>query len=193
MIPWEDIAKLVIPIIAWDAVCLQLFVISFSRKPESLQKDYITGGVLDAALSYIETNKLIPTLASIFIRVREAQADRRRILTEDEVQQLLQQIDYIGDLGKAQEAMIEKSSIKSLFDSLQAAARQISTWGLLHIITTLAVPGSLCLPAKYGVPLLLGSSGFIILTLVIAFLQYVVFHRRMKVFLNLLKHNRQEG
>ena len=193
MMPWEDIAKLVTAIIAWDAVCVQLFVLSFSRKPESLQKEYITAGVLDAALSYIETNKLIPTLASIFTRIREAQADRRRSLTEDEVEQLLQQIDYIGDLGKAQEAMVEMSSIKSLFDSLQTCARQISTWGLLHVVTTLALPVSLCLHARHSLPVLVGSSGFIIVTLVLAFVHYVSFHRRMKVFLNLLKHNRQEG
>jgi len=193
VMPWEDIAKLVTAIIAWDAVCVQLFVLSFSRKPESLQKEYITAGVLDAALSYIETNKLIPTLASIFTRIREAQADRRRSLTEDEVEQLLQQIDYIGDLGKAQEAMVEMSSIKSLFDSLQTCARQISTWGLLHVVTTLALPVSLCLHARHSLPVLVGSSGFIIVTLVLAFVHYVSFHRRMKVFLNLLKHNRQEG
>jgi hypothetical protein len=109
------------------------------------------------------------------------------------VEQLLQQIDYIGDLGKAQEAMVEMSSIKSLFDSLQTCARQISTWGLLHVVTTLALPVSLCLHARHSLPVLVGSSGFIIVTLVLAFVHYVSFHRRMKVFLNLLKHNRQEG
>jgi hypothetical protein len=190
---WEDIAKLTGMVIAWDAICLQLFILPFSRKAESLQKDYITDGVLDAALSYIDTQKLIPRITSIITRVRDAQSDKRRSLSKENVEELLQQIDYIEDLFDAQSAMGEKTSLNELFDSLQIGARQISRWGLLHLIATFAFPVAFWVPTQYTIGALVGTGALAIVTLTLAIVRFVVFHRRMNSFLLLLKQNRKEG
>ena len=94
----EGLIAFFIPVIAWDAICLQLLIIPFIRKAETLQKDYLTDGVLDTALSFIETKKLIPALANMFVRIREAQGSRRIKVQEDEIQEVLQRIDYIRQL-----------------------------------------------------------------------------------------------
>jgi len=47
--------------VAWDALWLQFVVIPFYRKNEQMYKDYIGNGVIDAAVSFIESQKLIPS------------------------------------------------------------------------------------------------------------------------------------
>ena len=52
-------------------------LVPFFSKGEKLHQDYKEKGSLDAAFAAIESNKLIPTLASIFQRARDAQEDKR--------------------------------------------------------------------------------------------------------------------
>ena len=136
----EETIAFFVAVVVWDAFCLQLLIIPFMRKRESLQRDYITSGILDAALSFIETTRLIPALAAIFVRIREAQDDRRRKLEEDELEEILQQIDYIPDLERAQGAMDENNKVKALFDSLQNSTGRIWGVGLVHVIMMLGLP-----------------------------------------------------
>ncbi len=188
-----EMIKFFIAVIAWDALWLQFLIIPFSRKAETLQKDYVATGDLDAALSFIETQKLIPALATMFAHTREAQADKRRGLSKEGIQQLLQEVDYIPDLKSAQEAMQQSSTLNGLFDSLQNSARHIWKWGLIHIILMLCIPTSHWIPAGYD---LIGMVAAIILAFITFSMLIIVFFgfdKQMKQFLDLLKHNRQAG
>lgn len=178
-----------VAVIAWDAFCLQLLIIPFFRKAETLHKDYLTYGVLHTAMSLIETKKLIPALANMFVRIRGAQADKSKALGEDELQQILQQIDYIPDLKLAQEAMDQNNELKALFDSLQNSSRHIWKFGLLHVIIILFIPASQWIPTGYD---LIGMTTTIILaiiTFLVAVSSVIVFESKMKNFLDLLKQN----
>jgi len=180
-------------VIAWDAVCLQLLIIPFFRKAETLHKDYLTDGVLDAALSFIETKKLIPALANMFVRIREAQPDRRKTLGEDEIQQILQQIDYVPDLKHAQEAMDRNNELKGLFDLLQNSTRRIWKFGLLHVIIMLCIPASRLIPGGYDSIGMTTTVILAIITFLVAILAFLGFEEKMRQFLDLLKDNRQVG
>lgn len=228
-----------------------MLIIPFIRKAETLQKDYLTDGVLDTALSFIETKKLIPALANMFVRIseaqgsrrikvqedeiqevlqridyiqdlklvqeamdenneletkklipalahmfvriRETQVDRRKTLEEDELQQILQQIDYIPDLKLAQEAMDQNNELKGLFDSLQNSTRRIWKLGLLHVIITLCIPASHWIPGGYDSVGMTTTIILAIITFLVALLAFRRFQEQMRQFLDLLKHNRQVG
>lgn len=177
-------------VVAWDAICLQLLIIPFLRKAENLQKDYITGGVLDAALSSIETKKLIPALGHIFVRIREAQVSRRLNLEEDELQEILQQIDYIPDLQLAQEAMGQNNRLTTLFNSLQDSTDRVWRLALIHAIFMLLVPASNCIAAGYSTVAMTTTIILAITTLLVAVRSFLGFEKEMKQFLDLLKRSR---
>ena len=183
---------------AWDAVCLQLFIIPFYKKAEMLHKDYITDGPLDAAISFIETKKLIPALSKIFVRAQEAQIDRRRTINEEDFQQLLQEVDYLPAFEEAQKAMDETNVLNSLFDSLQNSAGRLWKWGLLHIILVILIPTCCFIPnfEKIHCRLDKGSIMVIIIVAIIVLIaaikNFCTFDNNLKKFLNLLKENRQK-
>jgi hypothetical protein len=186
----NDIITLFIAVIAWDAICLQFLIIPFLRRSETLQKDYITSGVLGATLSFIENKKLMPALAKVFIRIREAQSSRRLNLIEDELQEILQQIDYIPDLEIAQKAMAQNSELETLFTSLQKSSRSIWKLGLLHVIVTLCIPASQYIPPGYDLVVMLTLIILAVLTFLVAVLLFSLYEKQMIIFLDLLKHNR---
>ena len=177
-------------VIAWDVMCLQLLIIPFLRKAETLQKDYITSGVLDAARSFVETKKLIPALAKMFVRIRDAQGDRRLRLGEDELQEILQQIDYIPNLELTQEAMEENNKLEGLFDSLQNATRYTWGLGLFHVIVMLCLPASQWMPVGYNLIAVITAVILAVISFMLAIYAFVKFDKKMKHFLELLKRNR---
>ena len=177
-------------VIAWDTICIQLLIIPFLRKAENLHKDYLTDGVLDAALSSIETKKLIPALANMFVRIREAQGDRRRTLGDEELQEILQQIDYIPDLQLAQEAMDQNNELKALFDSLQNSTGRVWRLALIHAIIMLFIPASNCIAAGYSTVAMTATIILAITTLLVAGRSFWGFEKEMKKFLDLLKRSR---
>ena len=183
--------KVYFAVIAWNTICVQLFVLPFLRKRETLVKEYLTNGVLDAAKSFIEANRLIPTLATVFVRIREAQPDRRRALNAIEVQQLLQEVDYLDDLAQAQEAMAESTRLDALFTSLERGAGLTWVSGLCHAMAVLAWPLGFWLSPSWQVWVLSVVGAFAVLTLVLALCTVFMFSRRMNVFLDLLKANRK--
>ena len=175
-------------VIAWDTLSVQLVVIPFCRKAETLYKDYVAAGVLDAALSHIETHRLIPALANMFSRARDKQPDRRMRF---DMEELLQEVDYIRDLETAQEAMNEKNALTGLLDRLQTSARSIWKWGLFHVLVMLMIPiwhwifdANLW---SVGVTVL---GFFAFLALAVAAIGLLRFDRQEKEFLDLLKRNR---
>jgi hypothetical protein len=186
----ENVIAFFVAVIAWNAFLLNLLIVPFFRKAETLHKDYITDGVLDAALSFIETDKLIPGLANMFVSIREAQHDRRKTPGEDELQEMLQQIDYIPHLKVAQEAMDQKNELESLFDSLQNSTGRIWKLGLLHVIIMLCVPASQWVPAGYDLITMTTAIIVAIITFSAAVGSFLVFEKQMRQFLDLLKQNR---
>ena len=187
----EVLIAFFIAVIGWDAFCLQLLIIPFFRRAETLHKDYLTDGVLDTALSFIETKKLIPALANMFVRIREAQSDKRKTLGEDELQQILQQIDYIPDLKLAQEAMDRNNELKGLFDLLQNSTMRIWKFGVLHVIIMLCIPASHLIPGGYNWIGMTASVILGIITFFMSVLAFLGFDKQMRQFLDLLKQNRQ--
>jgi hypothetical protein len=114
-------------------------------------------------------------------------------LTEPEVRELLQEVDYIDELTKAQEAMAETNSLNALYESLERGARQIWFWGLLHVIVILFGTVGFWIPAKFQLLSFLIVGSFAALTLILAIICLFVFDRRMNCFLDLLKQNRRAG
>jgi hypothetical protein len=186
----NDIITFFIAVIGWDAICLQFLIIPFLRRAETLQKDYITSGVLDATLSFIESKKLMPALAKMFVRIREAQCSRRLNLSEDELQEILQQIDYIPDLETAQKAMAQNNKLEALFTSLQKSSRSIWKFGLLHVVVTLSIPASQYIPLGYDLIVMITTIILAIVTFIVAVFLFRLYEKQMDNFLDLLKHNR---
>lgn len=186
----KDIITFFVAVIGWNALCLQFLIIPFLRRAETLHKDYITSGVLGAVWSFIENKKLMPALAKMFIRIREAQCSRRLNLTEDELQEILQQIDYIPDLEIAQKAMAQNNELKALFDSLQKSSRSIWKLGLLHVVITLCVPASQFIPSGYDLIAMITTIILAIITFLAAVYLLCLYQKQMSHFLDLLKHNR---
>ena len=80
--------------IAWEALWLQLVVIPFFHMQEKLHQTYIDSGSLDRALSFIESQKLIPSLAEMFDQASAEQKGRAKV----PMAQLLQLVDFLPSL-----------------------------------------------------------------------------------------------
>lgn len=189
----KDIITFFVVVIAWDTICLQFLIIPFLGKAETLYKDYITSGVLGAAWSFIENTKLMPALAKMFIRIREAQCSRRLNLTEGELQEIIQQIDYIPDLEIIQEAMGQNNKLEELFNTLQRSSGRIWKIGLLHVVITLCIPASQCIPPGDGLVIMITTIILALITFLMAICLLCLYDKQKNKFLGLLKHNRGIG
>lgn len=121
--------------VAWAALWVNLIVIPFFGKSERLHLDYHSSGKLNAALSAIEANRLIPALAQMFNRALDAKADRR---TRVDIEALLQEVQFLPDLEAAQSAMAAMESLRSTYRTLCRRAGWLWMWGLAHSLSTLA-------------------------------------------------------
>jgi hypothetical protein len=185
----KDTITFFVAVIAWNAFCLNFIIIPFFKKAETLYKDYLTNGVLQAATSFIETKRLIPALANMFVRIREAQADKRKLIGEEELQQILQQIDYVPDLELTQEAMEQNNKLKALFDSLQNITRHIWKLGLFHVIIMLCIPASQWIPTGYDLIAMITAIILAVMSFIIAICYVIFYEKQMRQFLDLLKQN----
>lgn len=125
--------------IAWAALWIQLVVLPFFGKAESLHKDYSATGRINAALAAIEADELIPALCRMFLRAIEAQADKRK-RPEHEIEALLQSVEFLPDLRTAQEAMSKMDSIQHRYQRLKSLAAGLWKWGLAHTLLTPFLP-----------------------------------------------------
>ena len=173
--------------IAWATICLQFVVIPFSRKAEKLHHDYLAGGVLDAALSFIETQRLIPALASLFERALAAQGDKRRKIRMAE---LLGEVDFLPDLEIAQQAMAQKALLEELLVVLQQKARRLWKWGLCHVLLAPLFAWAWSLPARFMWPSVAASSILVALSLWAAVRGIVSYEKTEGQFLEKLRENR---
>lgn len=186
-----EAAAILVPIVTWDALWVQIVVIPFFNKGEDLHKDYDQSGALDAAISCVETKKIIPMLANMFCRVQQCQGSRPRKLSEEDVQELLNQVDYSDDLSDALEAMREANSMRAMLFSLQRNSDRIWKWGLCHMLAVLAIPAVCWMPRMYGIAGILTAIATATGTLVVAIVLVLRFHSKRAQFLKLLQHNKE--
>ena len=189
----ETVVKLFSVAIAWDWLWVYLSAVPFFKKPETLYKDYISDGRLDTALSFIETHKLIPALVEMFTRARAAQPDRRKHLGKKELQQILQEVDYIPDLKRAQNAMNEIGTLERLFELLKKTPGGIWKWSLFHALMVLCIPISNWIPDGYEKTGMAIAILLALLSFFITIKRLCGFHKNMTTFLELLQLNREKG
>lgn len=126
--------------LAWVAATMQLVVIPFYSKSESLHKDYASNGKMDSAKASIESGKIIPALASMFHLAVEQQPDKRK-RPEHEIEDLLHAAEFAPDLQIAQEGMREIESLNSQYQLLRRTSAYTWKCGLLHVLSTLLITG----------------------------------------------------
>ena len=178
--------------VAWGGVWVNFVVILFFTKGEKLHQDYKEKGSLDAAVAAIESNRLIPALARIFERARDARENKR---TKIDMEELLQAVDFLPDLEQLQAALQEKRSLEDAYKALHNLANSLWRWGLLHVLATVALPllwlGNLPDATWIDVARILVSLLWVA-TLVWMIAQLFRFHRRMNAFLGCLGPSREE-
>lgn len=176
--------------IGWAALWVNVVVIPFFFKAEKLQKDYLDSGAIGVAVSYIESNKLIPVLAGMFKRARESQDDQRKRI---DMEELLQAVDFLPDLEQVESALREKKAIEDTFDTLQRAADRLWKLGISHVVAVVLVPvflffeGSFRFYPDFVLFVLIAAA---ILTFTILLVELLDFAKQRKMFLNILKANR---
>jgi hypothetical protein len=132
-------------VIAWDAVWTQIAILQFINVEERLHKDYIESGSLDAAHSFIESQKLIPSLAEMF----EAAQANNRPRSKIPIAVLLQSVDCIPYLERAEAAVREKKEIDDSLTVLGCSAGRLWKIGLAHVLLTILLWGSVVLAKSY--------------------------------------------
>ncbi len=128
--------------VALASVFVQMIVVPFYNKGESLHKDYWASGRINWTIAALEADSLIPALAKMFILATEEQDDKRR-RPEPEIEALLQRVDFIPHLEAAQSAMTRKVEIEKQYNRLKLLAAKLWRIGLGLVIVTI------CLPAVY--------------------------------------------
>lgn len=131
----EAFAKLLAVAVAWDVLIVQLAVLPYWNKRESLHKEWIQSGAIALARTAIETNKIIPALARMFERAHATRDDKRKKV---EMASLLEEIDFIPDLKEIEGAMKELADIGAHFEEMKKLADRISTSALINCFLTLA-------------------------------------------------------
>lgn len=176
--------------IGWAALWTNVVVVPFCFRSEELQKDYVSSGNLDIAISYIESSKLIPALAAMFEKARQSQSDQRRRI---DMEGMLQAVDFLPDLESVEAALQEKKIIEDTFDRLQNTAELLWKVCLLHVISVIALPtywyfkSSLPFyPDVWIIVLLFVAMGSLIIVIRALF----QFGAKRKQFLQMLKTNR---
>lgn len=176
--------------VGWCTLALQLFVFPFFKKGESLFKDYISEGAVDTARSFIESARIIPTLAGIIERIHDARSDKRRHLDDNEIEQLLQEVDYISDLKELQDATKELNTVDVLFEDLRRLAGWTWKIGLLHVALVFVVPNTYWLPKRYD-SIFMAITGILALfVLMLGVIGIFIYHNKMTKFLRVLGRNR---
>lgn len=133
---WEEILKVTAPALVWAVACINVVVLPFFHKREALYKDYESSGALDAALSAIESGRLVDALAGMFDGLIAKQEDKRRKI---DIRDLLQSTDFLPDFGRAEAAYSKMSEIRRTYQALKSAAN-VWRWGALHTLITVLAP-----------------------------------------------------
>ena len=124
----------------WVAASVNLFVIPFYSKCESLHKDYATNGKLASAEASIESKQIIPALARMFILATDQRSDKRKRLEQQELEGLLHAAEFAADLELAQTGMSEIESIKGHYNRLRSSSKRTWSTALIHVAFSLSLP-----------------------------------------------------
>lgn len=132
----DDVVKIVAPVIAWAVACINVVVLPFTKRRETLDKDYRSSGRIAAALSAIESERLVEALGGIFEDVLDKKEDKRR---RADIRELLQSADFLPDFKKAESAYRDMGEIETTYRELQTAS---DLWkpGALHCLLTVLIP-----------------------------------------------------
>lgn len=171
--------------ISWAALWVQFVVIPFFNKREQLHKDYSASGSINAALAAIEADELIPAISRMFVKLRDAQPDKRKRVV-DEIEDLLQSVEFLPDLHEVQKAMSRMENIEASFQKLKLSASRLWLWGLGHSLVSAILPFVYVTTwtsnstLRIGLLVFLGTVWFTTITASIAGL--LRFHSRMGIF-----------
>jgi hypothetical protein len=134
----EEAIKVAAPALTWAVAWLNLVVLPFFRKREALYKDYHNSGAIAAALSAIESRRLVEALAGMFEGVLDKQEDKRKKVN---IRDLLQSTDFLPDFRRAEEAYRDIGDIERTYKSLKDTA-DLWRWGAAHALASALVPAA---------------------------------------------------
>lgn len=117
--------------VVWTTLWLQLVVIPFITKREKLYQLFHQSGAIDAAQSRIDSDAVLPELASIFERAIDQREDARRKI---EIEDLLVRFSFSESLEKLGEAVASKAKINSVYQKLKKIAKYTWITGVLHVV-----------------------------------------------------------
>lgn len=123
----------------WVALATQLLIVPFYGKAARLFSDYWDGGKIRSAEASIESQKVIPALARMFVLVMDGQEDKRK-RPETEIEDLLLAAKFQPDLEIAQAGMIEMQNLTRLYRRMKSLCNSIWIWALSHVVATLILP-----------------------------------------------------
>lgn len=170
-------------VIAWDTIWVQFVVVKFFSIPDELFKNYESSGVKASAHSFIESQRLIPTLARMFEQANKQQEGQRGKISTEE---LLNTIDYIKYLEEVENAMQDKKQIDDTYNFLTLSTGRLWKFGLLHVVLTLVIPVSFSLtPTFWLAAMLLAIVSFIFVVVELS-----RYYQNRSIFLKLLRENR---
>jgi hypothetical protein len=179
--------------VAWAALWLQFVVLPFYGKGESLHKDYWASGRINAVIAAIEAGSLIPILSRMFVRVIGAQTDKRK-RPENEIDDLLQSVEFLPDLVEAQRSMSKMDAIGKSYQQLKVCAGRLWKWGFGHTLLTPVLPAIYVflvpLSANWNW-LLIGTAIMWSVTLCFSINGAVRFHSQMGRFTSMIEANEQ--
>ncbi len=184
-----DSVNLFLLTLAWATAVIQLFVVLFCGKGESLHKDYWASGRINSTIAVLEADSLIPALAKMFNLATETQDDKRK-RPEPEIEELLQGVDFIPHLEAAQDAMASIVAIKKQYGRLKQQASRLWQIGLGHVFATLCLPAIhvFLIPMHTRFQWLFWTVGAAwLLTLAMSILGFGRFHSQIGQFNDLLE------
>jgi hypothetical protein len=121
--------------VGWSTLTVNLAVLPFYAAREKWHKDYVDSGSLAQAEAFIDSEKLIPSLAEIIDLVIAERKPKSKVTTSE----LLESVDFLPALAKAESAAREKAKLSEDLKKLESIAKRLWRWGLAHVGGTIAV------------------------------------------------------
>lgn len=178
----------IVAALAWSALWVNIAVIPFYFKRERLHQDFVASGQLDAALSFIDSERITPSLVSIYQTAIDSQDDKRR---KADLGALLTQVDVLHDLAELDKASNSKRQLNDSLSRLQDASGHIWKVGIAHALFMVATP-ALANDAlnEWGIAGTWVCATLAIVSFILLISQLMRFHSKMAAFTNLLRANR---
>ncbi len=131
---FETRVPFLLGIIPWLILWAQIVVIPFYNKGEKLYREFNSDRNL--ALSRIEANYLLPSLARLFEKAIKNQSDYRN---KPNMIELLNRTDYLNDLEEVENANVRTQSLNSNYHSLKNTVSWLWKSGFIHLISSIII------------------------------------------------------